>query len=78
MGGTAEPLPRRTAGPVASQRILKLTLAGTLTGPKNRKLSSTHTSLASRVARRPPWLTLKAWPGSSTTQNGPEGWTPPM
>ena len=78
MGGTAEPLPRRTAGPVASQRILKLTLAGTLTGPKNRKLSSTHTSWLPGSPAAPQWLTLKAWPGSSTTQNGPEGWTPPM
>jgi hypothetical protein len=73
VGDTSEPLPRRWRGPIASQRILKLTLAGTLTGPPKVKLSSTHTSLACRVARRPSWLTVKASPGSSTAHKRPEG-----
>jgi hypothetical protein len=49
-----------------------------LAGPPNWKLSSTHTFSASSVARRPSWLTLKASSGSSTTQNRPEGWMPPL
>jgi hypothetical protein len=78
VAGTARPLPRRSRLPVASHRILKLTEAGTVSGPPNWKLSSTHTSRASRVARRPSSLTLKASPGSSTTQNRPEGKMPPL
>ena len=78
VGGTVEPLPRRSRGPVASHRTLKLTLAEMGVGPPNWKLSSTQTSLASRVARRPSWLTLKASPGNSTAQNRPEGRMPPL
>jgi hypothetical protein len=78
VGGTSPPRPRRSGLPVACHRTLKLTEAGTLVGPPNWKLSSTHTFSASSVARRPSWLTLKASSGSSTTQNRPEGWMPPL
>jgi len=78
VGDTAEPLPRRSHVPVACHRPVKLTVAGTEFGPRNWKLSMTQTSEASRVARCPPWLTWKASPGSSTTQNRPEGWMPPL
>ena len=78
VGGTSSPRPRRTAGPVASQRTLRLTVAATLLGPRNWKLLTRHTSVASRVALRPSWLTRKALSGSSTTQNRPDGWMPPL
>jgi hypothetical protein len=44
VGGTVEPLPRRSRQWVAAPRILKLTEAEMLVGPPNVKLSSTHTS----------------------------------
>src|SRR5262245_33649594 len=78
VGGTASPLPRGTAGPVASHSARKSTRAGVSFGPKNWNVSMTGRFFTCRTARRLFILKSTALLRTSSVQKSPDGGIPPL